>query len=98
MLVVGRSSNGEGVCVVVRGEVGAEAQVGVEGNGGGRGGVDGEAFDEDVEEEDVGIANGEEEGTRVASGAEVEELLGELGDGGEVGLVAIEDELSVDLS
>lgn len=34
----------------------------------------------------------------MASGAKVEKLLGEFGDGGEVEMVAIENELSVGLS
>lgn len=96
--VVGRGGNGEGVGEVVGGEVGVEAQVGVEGNGRGRGGVGGETSDEDVEEEDVRFRNGEEEGTRVARGAKLEQLLCELGDGGEVRIDAIENELSVGLS
>lgn len=98
-LVLGPRSgvDGESVGEVVGGKVGASAQMGVEGEGGERGGVEGEATDEDVEEEDVGFMEGEEEGACMARGAEVEELLGELGDGGEVGVEAIEDELRVEL-
>ena len=98
-LVVGPRSgvDGERVGEVVGGEVGAFAQMGVEGEGGGRGSVEGETSYEDVEEEDVGFGEGEEEGACVARGAEVEELLGELGDGGEVGVEAIEDEVGVEL-
>lgn len=93
-VVVGGSVDGECIGEVVGGEGGVFAEMGVEGNGGGVGG-EGEAFDEDVEEEDVGFGNGEEEGTCVARGADVEELLGELSDGGEAVLVTVADELRV---
>ncbi|KAM0969144.1 hypothetical protein ACFX2A_017703 [Malus domestica] len=71
--------------------------MGVERNRRVRRGIGSEASDDDVEEEKVGSWNGEEEVTCVAHGLEVGELVGELGDGGEVVLVAIEDDLRVGL-
>lgn len=74
------------------------AQMGVYRNRRRRGGVEGEATDENVEEEDIWFGNGEEESTGVARGAKGEQLLGESGGGGDVETVAIENELSMGLS
>jgi len=93
-LVVGACGDGEGIGEVIWREAGVFAEMGVEGNGGGVG-EEGQAFDDDVEEEDVGFGNREEKVTCVARGAYVEELLGELGNGGEVVVVTVADELSV---
>lgn len=92
-VVGGGGSDGKSIGEVVRREGGVFAEMGVEGNG-----VDGgkrEAFDEDIEEEDVGFGNGEEEGTCVARGSDVEEFLGEFSDGGEVVVVTVADEFGV---
>ncbi|GLT97625.1 hypothetical protein SLE2022_151810 [Rubroshorea leprosula] len=59
--------------------------------------VVGKAFDEDVEEEEIGFGGGEEEVLCVAHGMEVEELVGELGDGCEFILKAVDDDLGVGL-
>lgn len=40
-----------------------------------------EAFDEDVEEEEIGVRDGEEDVTCVRRGVEVEEPVGEFGYG-----------------
>jgi len=93
-LVIGGRGDGEGIGEVIGGEAGVFAEMGVEGNGEGVR-REGEAFDDDVEEEDVGFGNREEEGTCVVRGADVEELLGELGNGGEVVVVTVADELRV---
>ncbi|KAL4334562.1 hypothetical protein GQ457_07G041520 [Hibiscus cannabinus] len=52
-----------------------------------------EAFDDDVEEEEIGVWDGEEEVTCVGGGLEVEEPVGEFSNGGEVILEAVEDDL-----
>lgn len=98
MILVRTSGNCEGVGEVIRVEISVAAQMGVERNGRRWGVIEGEATDEDIEEEDVGFGNGEEEGACVARVAEVEEFLGEFGDGGNVETVAIENELGVGLS
>lgn len=59
--------------------------------------VVGQAFDEDVEEEKVGFWGGEEELTRMVDGLEVRELVSEFGEGGEVVVQAVEDDLGVGL-
>ncbi|KAK8644796.1 hypothetical protein V6N13_118665 [Hibiscus sabdariffa] len=54
-------------------------------------------FDEDVEEEEIGVWGGEEELTCVGGGLEVEEPVGEFSNGGDVILEAVEDDLGVGL-
>ncbi|KAK8561571.1 hypothetical protein V6N13_149261 [Hibiscus sabdariffa] len=56
-----------------------------------------EAFDEDVEEEEIRVWNGEEEVTCVGVDLEVEELVGEFSNGGDVILEAVKDDLGVNL-
>lgn len=59
--------------------------------------VAGKASNEDVEEEEIRVGDGEEESMSLAYGFEVRELVGELGNGGEVVLETMEDDLSVGL-
>lgn len=75
----------------------AFSQMGIHRHGGHRRIIAGEASNEDVEEEEVRVGDGEEEGMRAPHGLEVREPVGEFGDGGEVVLEAIEDDLSVRL-
>ncbi|KAF5742094.1 hypothetical protein HS088_TW09G00135 [Tripterygium wilfordii] len=56
-----------------------------------------ETLNEDVEEEKVGTWNRKEEVACLARCLEVEELVSELGDDGDVMSEAVEDELSVGL-
>ena len=69
----------------------------IEQNGRQRRVVGDEAFDEDIEEEKVGLGGGEKEVARVVDGLEVGELVGELSKGGEVVVEAVEDDLGVGL-
>lgn len=71
--------------------------MGKERNRGKRGFIVGEATNKDVEEEDVGVSDGEKEATRVAHGAEIRELVGEFGDQCEIILEAMNGDLSVGL-
>ncbi|KAK8512187.1 hypothetical protein V6N13_097149 [Hibiscus sabdariffa] len=56
-----------------------------------------EAFDKDVEEEEIWVWDGEEEMMCVGGGLEIEEPVGEFSNGGEVILEAIKDDLGVGL-
>jgi hypothetical protein len=71
--------------------------MGIEQNGRRRRVVGDDAFDEDVAEEKVGLGGGEKEAAGVVDGPEVGELVGELGEGGEVVVEAVEDDLGVGL-
>lgn len=59
--------------------------------------VVGKTSNEDIEEKKVWFGDGEEEGASIVYGPEVTELVGELGDGGDVVLVSINDNLGVPL-
>lgn len=71
--------------------------MGEQGDGGPRRVVTGVALDDDVEEEEVGLRDREEEVAGASDGLEVAELVGELGDGGDVVAVAADDDLGVGL-
>lgn len=71
--------------------------MGIERNGRQRRIVGDEAFDEDIEEEKVGLGGGEKELARVVDGLKVGELVGELSKGGEVVVEAVEGDLGVGL-
>lgn len=54
-------------------------------------------LEENVEEEEIRVGDGEEKGMRLAYCFDVRELVGKLGDDGDVVLEAMEDALSVGL-
>lgn len=98
VLKTGGRRYSERISILVGEESGVVPQVGVERNGGGRRVVVREGLEEDVEEEEVGVGDGEEEVVSAAKGVEVGEPVGELGEEGEVVLEALDDGLRVGLA
>lgn len=98
VLKTGGRGDSKRIGELIRDKRSVYSQVGIQRNGGKRRFVGGEALEEDVEEEEIGVGDGEEEVTCPAYGLEVGELVGELGEEGEVVLEAVDDGLSVGLA